>query len=555
MTACHLGTNHRSPVITFIKNSAVRSFFVSVFIAIALTLSLSAPAFSANVPRAYAGIVVDAKTGDTLYSYAADAARYPASVTKVMTLYMLFRELKAGRMTLNTKLNVSSHAAAAVPTKLYVRSGSTIRVEDAIKALVTLSANDVARVIAENIGGSESKFAEMMTAAARGMGMNRTTYANASGLPDRRQVTTVRDQAKLGMAVFQHYPEYYHYFQLRSFTYKGKTYGNHNRLLGSNGVDGLKTGYINASGYNLLTAARANNRHIVVVGFGFSSGGARNAKVLELVKKYIGRGRRGDYWRQAMIPRPSGSISAPGNPFAIAADQPVTPMPLPSWRTTTPANVLQATPIAVASIAPIEAPTPLQSEAPLPLVAPVAVAARPIEVAPAPTQAPTPLAPPVDLMAPTQNVVASVAPVAQQRPLEVVGNWLSDNFQADNPQQGVLGYLPVGGNAPVPPGNVGQTVDLMSSGSIGQQQVATGANGWVVQVGATPSQESAQQLIQQANTRLGALQDYRPYVEQFQNVGQVFYRARFSGFATRDQAVAMCNLVQQSNMSCLAVQS
>src|SRR5690606_21032915 len=151
---------------------------------------------------------------------------------------------------------VSKHAAAAVPTKLGIPAGSKISVEDAIKALVTISANDIARVIAEHISGTESNIAEHMTATAKPMGTNSTTYRNASGLPDRQQITTVRDQAILGAAIYQHFPKFYEYFQTRSFRWGKRTYGNHNRLLGANGVDGIKTGYTNASGFNLLTAAR-----------------------------------------------------------------------------------------------------------------------------------------------------------------------------------------------------------------------------------------------------------------------------------------------------------
>ncbi|MGN6486950.1 MAG: D-alanyl-D-alanine carboxypeptidase family protein, partial [Devosia sp.] len=225
---------------------------------------LAMPAEAASVPRKYAGIVVDAKTGKVLYESSADAARYPASVTKVMTLYVLFQELEAGNITLKTKFTVSKYAASAVPTKLGIKAGSTITVENAIKALVTISANDIARVIAENISGSETAFAKRMTATARALGMSSTTYRNASGLPDSGQVTTVRDQAILGMAVYEHFPNYYEFFQTKSFSYGKRTYGNHNRLLGSNGVDGIKTGYTNASGFNLLTASRTDGRHIVV---------------------------------------------------------------------------------------------------------------------------------------------------------------------------------------------------------------------------------------------------------------------------------------------------
>jgi D-alanyl-D-alanine carboxypeptidase len=263
--------------------SQARELFVRLALAILMVLPLVAvmatPADAASVPRKFAGIVVDAKSGKVLYESSADAARYPASITKVMTLYILFQELQAGNITLKTKFSVSKYAASAQPTKLGLRAGSTITVENAIKAIVTISANDIARVVAENISGSESAFAKRMTATARALGMNSTTYRNASGLPDKGQVTTVRDQALLGIAVYEHFPKYYDYFQTKSFAYGKRVYNGHNNLLGKNGVDGIKTGYTNASGYNLLTAARADGRHIVVAGFGFDSGGSRDAKV------------------------------------------------------------------------------------------------------------------------------------------------------------------------------------------------------------------------------------------------------------------------------------
>ena len=170
----------------------------------------------------------------------------------------------------------------------------------------------MARVVAEYISGSESAFGKRMTSTARALGMKHTTYVNASGLPDSRQVTTVRDQAILGIAIYEHFPKYYAYFQTKSFSYGKRSYGNHNNLLGKNGIDGIKTGYTGAAGYNLLTAARTDGRHIVVVGFGFNSGAKRDAKVRDLVKTYLPKARSGDYLQTAMIPAPGrkGSVVA-----------------------------------------------------------------------------------------------------------------------------------------------------------------------------------------------------------------------------------------------------
>ena len=192
-------------------------------------------------------VVIDANTGKTLYSEAADAQRFPASLTKMMTLYLVFERLNNGKLTKDTRISFSPRAAAAAPSKLGVKAGNSITVEQAILALVTKSANDVAIAVAEKIGGSENGFAEMMTRKARQLGMSRTTFRNASGLPNPKQTTTARDMARLGIALREHHPRYYGYFDERSFTFAGRRMGNHNKLLGRvEGVDGIKTGYTRA---------------------------------------------------------------------------------------------------------------------------------------------------------------------------------------------------------------------------------------------------------------------------------------------------------------------
>lgn len=278
-----------SRLIDATKGLGITSLGKAVFTAflISLTASLSVTT-TANANSKYAGIVVDVKSGKTLYSDNADNLRYPASLTKIMTLYMLFGELDAGRVSLNTRMKVSKRAAGQAPSKLALKAGSTIRVKDAISALVTKSANDVAVVIAEHIGGTESKFAIKMTKAARGIGMKKTTFKNASGLPNSGQRTTARDMARLGMAVQDRYPKYYKYFSTRSFSYKGKKYRNHNRLLGTvKGVDGIKTGYIRASGFNLVTSVKRDGRHIVAVVMGGRTGKSRDTHMKKLIGRFL----------------------------------------------------------------------------------------------------------------------------------------------------------------------------------------------------------------------------------------------------------------------------
>src|SRR5882757_6310238 len=237
---------------------------------------------------AFASIIVDGNSGAVLTANNPDASRHPASLTKIMTLYLLFERLDAGRIKLDTEMDVSEHASEQAPTKLGLRPGQTIKVEDAIKGLVTRSANDAAVVIAEAIAGDEDDFAGLMTRKARALGMTRTVYRNASGLPNDAQVTTARDQATLGRAIQDRFPRYYRYFSTSAFNYHGRSIRNHNKLLGTvEGVDGIKTGYTRASGFNLVSSMRRGNRHLVGVVMGGRSGGSRDAIMRNLLAENL----------------------------------------------------------------------------------------------------------------------------------------------------------------------------------------------------------------------------------------------------------------------------
>jgi D-alanyl-D-alanine carboxypeptidase (penicillin-binding protein 5/6) len=232
----------------------------------------------------YAAIVVDANSGEVLYDRNADAQRHPASITKIMTLYLTFEALAAGRLSLSDRVYVSAHAAAQAPTKLGVRAGSSVSVDEAIRAIAVKSANDMAVAMAEKLGGSESRFATLMTLRAQELGMHNTTYVNASGLPDNRQISSARDIALLSRSVMRDYPQYYSYFGLRQFAWRGAAFANHNHLLASMpGVDGLKTGYTNASGFNLSASAVRNGRRLIAVVMGGSSTAARDNNVEDLL--------------------------------------------------------------------------------------------------------------------------------------------------------------------------------------------------------------------------------------------------------------------------------
>jgi D-alanyl-D-alanine carboxypeptidase len=303
---------------------------------------------SAYANGKYAGIVIDAKTGKTLYSYKADAIRYPASLTKMMTMYMMFEAFAERKMTKKTRIRMSSYAASKPPSKLYIKAGRSIAAEHAVYALATKSANDVAAAVAEHLGGTEGNFARMMTRKARQLGMKNTTFKNASGLTSRGQVTTARDMARLGVALREHFPQYYKYFQTRNFKYAGKRYRNHNRLLGRiKGVDGIKTGYTRASGYNLVSSVQSGRRSIVAVVLGGRSGKSRNAQMSNLIKKYLPKASRG-YKRQIVASRKSSNI-------VIASVDPKVKLPkrgpVPQFRTTQVARstINVNTPVTVAS--------------------------------------------------------------------------------------------------------------------------------------------------------------------------------------------------------------
>ncbi len=308
------GAPHRR---IFLRHPVFRRFIAAVVLfplALALgactstssSIGGSSAAFSGRVttpPLAsdrYAAIVVDASSGRMIYGHDQSAQRFPASLTKMMTLYMLFEQMQAGRINTSTVIPVSRSAAAKPPTKIGFKPGEGIDVDSAIKALITRSANDVASAIGEYLGnGSEDRFAQMMTQKARSLGMRDTRFRNASGLPDPLQVTTAKDMATLSIALRRQFPQYYRYFSVTQFSYRGKLIRGHNKLVEDvPGVDGLKTGYIRASGYNVATSVSRSGRRLVVVVLGADSGRERNAHAAQLIEE--------------ILPSPGGSSSLPG---------------------------------------------------------------------------------------------------------------------------------------------------------------------------------------------------------------------------------------------------
>lgn len=529
--------------------------------AVAIALSLSVTPASAQQNPRYAGIVVDAKTGKTLYSASADELRFPASLTKVMTLYIVFEELEAGRLRMDTPLKVSAYAAARPPSKLGLRPGSTIQVRDAILALVTKSANDVAAVVAENIGGSEARFADRMTRTARQIGMSKTTFKNPHGLPNAGQRTTARDMATLGRAIQDRFPKHFELFKTRSFTYQGRTHGNHNRLLGAvPGVSGIKTGYINASGFNLVTSVERDGRQIVAVVMGGNTGRSRDAQMVKLINEYMPKASRGPRTAPLLVHNTSSAIVADAKPTApIRVNAPLR-APVPNSKPDSEPAVL---PFAVASAA--DAPAPVPAPAPQ---APVQAAAAAPAPAPVPVPAPAPaVAAARTVVQPQQEIQIASADgnvaLPSPAPAIVVETSTITPGISPKPSPRVAAAFAVIEAAPVETVPAPETVAHTPARStaaekttvtVATNNTADAAPGWQVQIGAAVSETAAIGLLKKAQAATGsALRNRDPYTEEVTAKGQTMYRARFVGFQDKNQAQAACQSLKRAKFNCYTI--
>jgi D-alanyl-D-alanine carboxypeptidase len=531
----------------------------------------------------FSSIIVDANSGATLESNSPDGIRHPASLTKVMTLYLLFERLESGKMTLDTEMPVSEHASDQDPTKLDLRPGSTLRVEDAIKGVVTKSANDAAVVIAEAIGGDESDFGKMMTRKARALGMTRTVYVNASGLPADEQVTTARDQATLGRAIQDRFPRYYRYFATEAFNFHGHTIHGHNHLLGSvEGVDGIKTGYIRASGFNLITNLRRGNRHLVGVVLGGRSSGSRDATMRSLLAENLEKASttrtvaaiternpadaNADVAEDVARSRPTQTVQVQGAvQIASGSSEP----PVRSVKPSLLAAAAAAVPSAPAKPAPEPfsngvirtqpiAAVPGSSEPMKPVrVKTVQIKAGQVKVASAAASQVAPIttsissAPRADIPETSGAVVAkaeATAPAAEM-PRQPA------NFGTGN---GVLGVLPASSMTASRASRAMAYADpkLQAVQQNGPIKPVAAHTGWIIQVGALESESEAQERIEAArNQAHGMLSKADPFTETVLAKGdKKLYRARFAGL-DRDQAEAVCRTLKRSEISCITVKN
>ena len=481
---------------------------------------------------AFSAIVVDANSGRTLYSADEDGLRHPASITKVMTLYLLFEELDKGAMTLRTPIPISEHAAAQEPSKLGVAPGETISVEDAIKAVVTRSANDVAVAIGEAIGHDEDNFADMMTRKARALGMSSTVYRNASGLPNDQQVTTARDLTVLARALEDRFPRYFHYFSTAEFNYAGEVIGNHNHLLGRiDGVDEIKTGYTRASGFNLLTSVHRDGRSLIAVVMGGRTAAARDRIMENLIADHIAEASSAR--TAAMIA--DGSLDEKSRVRVAPEETP----PVRPHAAAVAANVPARAPTARGAEPPSaegdnaagddEAPT-LQAAA----FAPVD-AAHPAEPPPAPAISQTSMVP----------------QAAQNHDTPADRGWVKGPNGEPAPGEPQAAR-------PTPPAKVEArliapketTIAARAPAQVEARDGAAANAGWMIQIGATDDLGKANALLIRARAQnRSTLASAKPVTEKARKAQGIYYRVRFAvlDFASAESA---CRSLKRNGFSC-----
>jgi D-alanyl-D-alanine carboxypeptidase len=512
-----------------------------------------------TAPEKDAALVIDGGSGKILYSRNADALRHPASLTKMMTLYLLFDQLRSGQMTLATPIPVSEHAAIQAPTKLHVRPGNSVPAETAIKALVVLSANDMAVAISEAIGGTEGHFAELMTAKARALGMSHTFYHNASGLPDDLQITTANDLSILARHLAYDFPQYFHYFSTPSFTYAGVTHFTHDKLIGRyDGADGIKTGYTNASGFNLVSSVVRNGAHVIAVVMGGVTARRRDAEMIRLLDStFASINQNPQLVARANVPWQTIASNTPTSPiiagFQVAGGL-STPAPQPS-QTVTDLPIRTAPPAGADDEDAAESRPDPELDAQLHAPSP-SVKAAPILT----SQIPNPgmSAPP----APTENTRLALVspPVLSLRPSTAAAMVRTPAFNphivpTPKPRMVLAAYQPQIVVAPITP-KPREVLARKGAAAPGLSMApahAANSGDWSIQIGAFGDQTMAKsQLASYAERSMDVLGQADRQVIAFQSAeGKTLFRARFGPFPERE-AREVCQRLTERGQTCFA---
>jgi D-alanyl-D-alanine carboxypeptidase len=519
----------------------------------------------------FASIVVDGNSGAVLQATSPDGLRHPASLTKVMTLYLLFERLESGRLKLDSPLNVSEHAAEQAPTKLDLKPGQTITVEEAIKGIVTKSANDAAVAVAEDLAGDEDSFAKLMTQKAHALGMAHTKYVNASGLPDDDQITTARDQALLGRAIQERFPHYYKYFSTETFVYHGEAMRNHNHLLGAvDGVDGIKTGFTRASGFNLLTSLHHDGRYLVAVVMGGPSASERDERMRELISAHIKEAalrrtapmiaeatERHEDVRKPQAAGTDHTATASVDSRAVAgSNDPIRPLLVKtiSYRTA-PVQTASLTPMPALVPVAVSAPPPLPSPAAAPIPAPalVQVSATPPAAPTQASRASQPLRPEIASAAPAIDIQAA-APIESPPASAAAKPVPAKDIEAMQvqppsvrPQPAQTGPVPTEGHM------IASNASPVPAYSAPSAPPVHAHSGWLIQIGAFDDEDEAKQHLSAAQMKEHAtLAAKDPFTERVQKGDKSLYRARFAGF-DKATAEAACRALKRSDIECMAL--
>ncbi|WP_184710375.1 D-alanyl-D-alanine carboxypeptidase [Rhizobium lusitanum] len=460
------------------------------------TATITVTAVSAYAGTKYAGIVVDANTGNVLYSENADTLHYPASLTKMMTVYLTFEALEAGRITLDTPVVFSKNAAMQAPTKLGIGTGHSVTVREAILGIVTKSANDAAMALGEMLGGSEEGFARMMNDRARALGMTRTTYRNPNGLPNTAQMTTARDQARLGIALREHFPQYYGFFSETSFHLGSRVIFGHNRLIGSvRGVDGIKTGYTRAAGYNLATSVKVDGRSIVGVVLGGASTPARDNQMRKLIAAYLPQASTRHIASEVIAHTPAAT---PNVQVASARFGEVNH----------------------AKIRNDEAAEAVEPQQPSSAAAFAAVTPK------------------------SANPLLAAQPVPQRA--------ASDDATSDDADEDEVDTVTTASisKADTKVVKLQRAEKAEKTEKVAKAEKAErDATGWVVQIGVSSSKDGASDLLDTAKSKGGkALRAAKPYTVAFDGG----YRARFGGFEDQNSALSACKTLKRAGVKCWA---
>ena len=547
-----------------------------VRIALACIVAGCLAALSSATPAAAssraAALAVDMNTGRVLFASEADELRFPASLTKMMTLYIVFGEIEAGRMSYATKIRISEHASRQRPSKLDLEPGEEISAINAIKALITKSANDIAAALAEHVAGSEPAFARLMTERARQIGMPRTVFRNASGLPDPEQVTTARDMITLGQRLYDDFPKHWSLFSTRYFPYEGNTYRNHNTLLGTyEGVDGIKTGYTARSGFNVVTSAQRAGKHVMVAVFGGDTAAARNATVRNIMNRAMLQAsplktRRAAPQLVADL-RTTGAKAAPPRPAAPARTEPklaaAPPVPQPVVR---PQPAPRAAPPPPAP-SPVNRPGPDDRAGIAQLVAEAASApvieiarvrrvafAPPTDPAPVESQAEAPAGPaesPLsERLALGRRLAGDEATAVGRTPATLEAQ--ARAMTTDEPPLPPQSTSPVAPAVAVPPAEVRPT---MTAALAPSRPAAAIAGEFQLQVGAFGTEGEAERMLGATRSRTGDL--LKPYAQAaiaVQKDNRRLFRARFVGFDAAS-AGTVCTELRRQKIDCFVMKA